>query len=126
MVLKFWFGAALAFLVMSPIEVESAPIDTLRDLQRGFDACIKAPADGAGSELTIVFALKRDGSLLGKPRITYSHLVGPTDAQRRFVEAAIAAVAKCFPVSITYELGSAIAGRHLAIRIVGHARTTNT
>jgi hypothetical protein len=123
--LKFWFGTALAFLVMSPIEAESAPVDTLRDLQRAFYVCVKAPA-AAGSELTIVFALKRNGSLLGKPRITYSHLVGDSDAQKRFVEDAIAAVAKCFPMSITYELGSAIAGRLFTIRIVGHARTTNT
>jgi hypothetical protein len=126
MLLKFWFGTALAFLVMSPIDAESAPVDTLRDLQRAFDVCVKAPAAAAGSELTIVFALKRDGSLLGKPRITYSHLVGDPDAQKRFVEEAIAAVAQCFPMSITYELGSAIAGRLFAIRIVGHARTTNT
>ena len=68
--------ASLAFLAASPIEARSAPANTLPDLWRELSACVKAPGDSAGSELTIIFALKRDGSLLGKPRITHSHLLG--------------------------------------------------
>ena len=58
----------------------------------------------------IVFALKRDGSLLGLPRITHSRLVGDADAQKAFVTDAVRALAKCLPVSITDGLGGAIAG----------------
>jgi hypothetical protein len=78
---KIWIIASLAFLAASPIEARSAPANTLPGLWRELSACVNAPGDSAGSELTIIFALKRDGSLLGKPRITHSHLLGDVDAQ---------------------------------------------
>ena len=117
---------ALAFLLVSSIEAYGAPANTLRELWSELSACITAPSGNAGSDLTIIFAPKRDGSLLGKPRIAHSHLIGDPDAQRRFVEAAIIAVAKCLPVIITSELGGAIAGRPLSIRIVSRPRETDT
>jgi hypothetical protein len=118
--------ASLAFLAASPIEARSAPANTLPDLWRELSACVKGPGDSAGSELTIIFALKRDGSLLGKPRITHSHLLGDADAQNAFVAGAIGALAKCLPISITDDLGGAIAGRPLSIRIGRLPKQTNT
>ncbi|MGA9849947.1 MAG: hypothetical protein WBQ45_20210 [Roseiarcus sp.] len=81
--------ASLAFFAATPIEARSAPANTLPDLWRELSACVKAPGGSVGSELTIVFALKRDGSLLGKPRITHSQLLGDADAQNAFVAGAI-------------------------------------
>jgi hypothetical protein len=118
--------ASLAFLAASPIEARSAPANTLPDLWRELSACVKGPGDSAGSELTIIFALKRDGSLLGKPRITHSHLLGDADAQNAFVAGAIGALAKCLPISITDDLGGAIAGRPLSIRIGRLPKQTDT
>jgi hypothetical protein len=117
--------ASLAFLAASPIEARSAPANTLPDLWRELSACVKGPGD-TGSELTIIFALKRDGSLLGKPRITHSHLLGDADAQNAFVAVAIGALAKCLPISITDDLGGAIAGRPLSIRIGRLPKQTDT
>jgi hypothetical protein len=77
-------------------------------------------------KLKIIFALKRDGSLLGKPRITHSHLLGDADAQNAFVAGAIGALAKCLPISITDDLGGAIAGRRLSIRIGRLPKQTDT
>jgi hypothetical protein len=118
--------ALLAFLAANPVKVTGAPANKLTDLWREFSACIKAPWDSAGSELTIVFALKRDGSLLGKPRITHSHLLGDVDVQKAFVADAIGALAICLPVNITESLGGAIAGRPLSIRIGRRPRETDT
>jgi hypothetical protein len=119
--------ASLAFLAASPSEARSAPANTLPDLWRELSACVKAsPGDSAGSELTIIFALKRDGSLLGKPRITHSHLLGDADAQNAFVAGAIGALAKCLPISITDDLGGAIAGRPLSIRVGRVPKQTDT
>ena len=118
--------ALLAFLVTGPTVVRSAPANTLFDLWRELNACVKAPSGNPGSEITIVFALKRDGSLLGKPRITHSHLLGDADAQLAFVAGAIGALAKCLPTNITDGLGGAIAGRPLSIRIGKRSKETNT
>ncbi len=118
--------ASLAFFAATPIEARSAPANTLPDLWRELSACVKAPGGSVGSELTIVFALRRDGSLLGKPRITHSQLLGDADAQNAFVAGAIGALAKCLPISITDDLGGAIAGRPLSIRIGMQPKRTDT
>ena len=74
---------------------------------------------------TIIFALKRDGSLLGKPRITHSHLLGDADAQNGFVRAP-SDPGKCLPISITDDLGGAIAQNPLSIRIGRQPKRTDT
>jgi hypothetical protein len=124
---KLWIAIVLAFLFASPAAAEGArPANSLDELWRELQACVKAPGGSPGSELTIFFALTRDGSLLGKPRITYSRLVGDADSQKRFVEAAIAALAKCLPLRMTEALGGAIAGRLLSIRVISRQKETDT
>jgi hypothetical protein len=115
---------AVLILVAGATPAVSAPANTLSELSLSLRSCVQAPTQSVGSELTILFALKRDGSLLGKPRITHSHLVGDSDAQAAFVADAIEALAKCLPVSITDALGGAIAGRPFSIRIGRRPRAT--
>jgi hypothetical protein len=117
---------SLAFLAISSAEARSAPANTLPDLWRELSACVRAPTESVGSEVTILFTLKRDGSLLGKPRITHSHLRGDAETQNAFMVEAIGALAKCLPVDITDGLGGAIAGRPLSIRIDRQPKQTDT
>jgi hypothetical protein len=124
--LKIRIIVSLVLLAASTIDATGAPANTLVDLRRELSVCVKAPVASVGSEITIVFTLKRDGSLLGRPRITHSHLLGDAEAQEAFVADAVAALAKCLPADITDGLGGAIAGRPIAIRIGRRARETNT
>jgi hypothetical protein len=97
---------------------EEAPANTLVDLQRQFGACIGSKSFGpAGSRLTIMLMMKRDGSIFGKPRITFSHLEGDKDARQAFVDDAERAVEACLPFRITPSLGGAIAGRPFVISL---------
>jgi hypothetical protein len=94
----------------------AAPANTLVDLQRQLGACMAGKAPGpAGSRLTIMLMMKRDGSIFGKPRITFSHLEGDKDSQQAFVDDAERAVEACLPFRITPSLGGAIAGRPFVI-----------
>jgi hypothetical protein len=100
----------------------SAPANTLMDLQRQFSACMAGkPLGPAGSRLTIRLMMKRDGSIFGKPRITFSHLEGDAEARQRFVDDAERAIEACLPFKITPSLGGAIAGRPFVI-ILGRAK----
>jgi hypothetical protein len=118
-------AASLALVPLGP--AKAAPADTLRDLFKALNECLlKAPAGIVGSEITIVFSLKRDGSLLGKPRISHARLLGDVDAQRSFAAGALAAFGRCLPLSVTNGLGSAIAGRPLSARVVSRAHETDT
>ena len=90
----------------------ASPANTLVDLQRQFGACMAGkPLGPPGSRLTIMLTMKRDGSIFGQPRITFSHLEGDADQRRRFVDDAERAVEACLPFRITPALGQAIAGR---------------
>jgi hypothetical protein len=127
-----WYTAIVAMAVWLGCSIEcvapaaGAPANTLPEMWRALQACVRVPSKSVGSELTIVFALNRNGTLQGQPRITYSHLVGDLDTQKAFIAAAIASVAECLPIQITDGLGGAIAGRLFSIRIGSHPKESDT
>jgi hypothetical protein len=97
---------------------ETPPANTLMDMRRQFGECMAGkPLGPAGSQLTIMFMMKRDGSIFGKPRITYSHLEGDQESRQRFVDDAERAVSACLPFKVTPALGGAIAGRLFSITL---------
>jgi hypothetical protein len=102
------------------------PANSLRELSIELQKCLVAPEGVAGSELTIVFSLRRDGALLGRPRISFSKLFGDAAEQRKFGEGVAAALNQCLPLPITDALGGAIAGRPMSIRFIVGRRQTNT
>jgi hypothetical protein len=96
----------------------AAPANTFVDLQRQLGACMAGKAPGpAGSQLTIMLMMKRDGAIFGKPRITFSHLEGDKESRQAFVADAERAVEACLPFRITPSLGGAIAGRPFVITL---------
>ena len=100
---------------------EGAPIDTLRDLYPALAACWRPP-DGLAkfelTEITVRFSLRRDGSLVGAPRITFARTPGDERARALLTEAALIAIRRCTPARITQDLGGAIAGRPIALRFI--------
>jgi hypothetical protein len=110
------------FAPQTALAQDGPPANTLVDLQRQFGACMAGKALGpAGSRLTIMMMMKRDGSIFGKPRITFSHLEGDKDTRQQFVDDAERAVETCLPFRVTPSLGGAIAGRPFFITL-GHPK----
>lgn len=102
----------LTGLIAAP--ASAAPANTLRELFDNLRSCLKVEAVDPSEELTIVFSLKRDGSLLGKPHISYSKLPSDPAERGRFIDSVAAALNECLPTPITDALGGAIAGRRLS------------
>jgi hypothetical protein len=120
-----WAVAALGVVALRPDAAEAAPANTLKELWAQLGECLQT-ADGAeGLDVTIVFSLTRDGALLGKPRITHSNSSPGADLRRAAVSLE-RAMNKCLPVSITDALGGAIAGRPLALRVLGRRKKKDT
>ncbi len=113
--------ASLSLLALLPALApaqEASPGNTLADVRRQFGGCLARTTLGAnGSRVTIVFMAKRDGSIFGKPRITWSHLEGDAEARGRFLAEAGHAVDACLPLNVTPALGAAIAGRMFSITL---------
>jgi len=118
----FPFGMALLAPLAANIAgaQDSAPANTLMDIRHQFGGCLRrTPVGSNGSRVTIIFSLKRDGSIFGKPRITFSHVEGGEEAGKRFLEDAERAVDSCLPIKVTPALGDAIAGHQFFITLGG-------
>jgi hypothetical protein len=104
----------LAILTM-PVAAQAAPaglpVNTLKEMGPALWACWRPPASVGNFQVTVVFALKRNGAVLGKPRITYATFNGNAEEQRRIMAAILDALEACTPVNVSDALGGAIAGR---------------
>jgi len=98
-----------------------AQVSTLGALYRALAACWTAP-EGLrkleGLEITARFALRRDGSVIGTPRITFAAGAPGPEARDVLVRATLRSIAACTPAPVTEGLGRAVAGRPLALRFV--------
>jgi hypothetical protein len=112
-----WVAASTCAVPVALAE-DAAPANTLMELRRQFGGCLGKNSLGPpGSQVTITFMMKRDGSVFGKPRVTFSHLEGDAEARQRFVDDAERAIDACLPLKITPSLGEAIAGRQFFITL---------
>ncbi|MFK5600182.1 hypothetical protein ACFZ8E_24765 [Methylobacterium sp. HMF5984] len=112
-------------LLLAATNARAEPTSTLNGMWQLLGSCTQSvggPAASVGSEVTLLFSIKRDGSLQGKPRITHSKLVGDEQAQKAFLSEVLASVARCFPLPITDGLGGAVAGRPLRIRVMNRPK----
>ncbi len=116
---------AALLILAAPPGAKAEPASTLAALWQRLGACSQAvggSAESAGSEVTVLFSIKRDGSLQGQPRITHASLKGDDAARKAFLAEALRGIARCFPLAITDGLGGAIAGRPLRLRVMNRAR----
>jgi hypothetical protein len=108
-----------------PAPGKNAPANTLAEMFHSLGACLSAEGSGQAGEMTLRFSVRRDGALIGKPRITYSKLPEDPEARRRFMDDMAAAFDRCVPVRITAGLGGALAGRPLSLRLGVKAKETD-
>ena len=112
-------------LLLATAAARAEPTSTLKGMWQLLGSCsqsVGGPAASVGSEVTLLFSIKRDGSLQGKPRITHSKLVGDEEAQKTYLSEVLASVARRFPLPITDGLGGAVAGRPLRIRVMNRPK----
>jgi hypothetical protein len=100
---------------------DGRPAETLKTLYTRLASCWRSPAGLARlerTEVTARFALRRDGSVIGEPRITFATQPADSKAFRLLADAARDAIRRCTPAEITPGLGGAIAGRPIALRFI--------
>lgn len=97
------------------------PADTLRALYRALASCWQAPEGLRRMEdvqITARFSLRRDGTVIGVPQITFARGVPSGEARDALVRATLDAIARCTPARVTPGLGAAVAGRPMALRFL--------
>lgn len=94
-------------------------VANLRAMSARLKGCWQPPALPRGSpgmDITVQFTFKRDGSLLGRPRITYERRDATDEERIIYRTAVMEALQRCAPMPFTSGMGGAIAGRPLTIR----------
>ena len=94
----------------------AAPLDTMGDVGDAIQACWTPPADAGNASVTLSFSFKRDGTLIGPPRPTAIKVDGDALAKKSFVDAAVAALQKCLPLSFSPKLAQGVAGNVFTLR----------
>ena len=95
-------------------------IDRLDGIAPAIARCWQAPHEG--DEVTVSVAFRRDGTVLGKPRITFIKASGGPDGQAAVANALLDAMRLCTPLRFTSSMGGSIAGRVLLIRLIAPRR----
>lgn len=97
---------------------QAGRIDNLSGVFRALQACWRPPAGSgfSGQEITIRIAFKRNGEVLGQPRITYYRAGNLPDQREPFTRSVREAFTRCTPFPFSEKLGGAIAGRIFTFR----------
>jgi hypothetical protein len=95
-------------------------VDRIRDVFRAIQACWRPPAGSgySGQEITLRIAFKRNGEVLGQPRITYYKAGTQSEQREPFTRSVRQAFERCTPLPFTNDLGAAVAGRPFIFRFV--------
>jgi hypothetical protein len=103
----------------------AAALNTIAEVFAALEACWIPPGleqARAGMQITVMLSFKRNGELLGKPRITYE-TPGASDDERTSYRVAMAqALRRCTPLRFTDALGGALAGRPLTMRFIDNRK----
>lgn len=96
-------------------------LDTIGNMFAALRACWTPapPADlPPDMQMSVRLSFRRNGELIGAPRVTYVSAGAPPEARERFHNAIMAALERCQPLPFTSGFGGAIAGRPIAIRFI--------
>lgn len=96
-------------------------LNRIKDVFDTIKTCWQRPGgdEFSGQELSILISFKRNGEVLGKPRITYYKPgTGGPDRRDAFTQSVREAFERCTPLPFSDSFGGAIAGRPFVFRFV--------
>lgn len=99
----------------------AAPVDSIRDLFAALRLCWEPPGrDQARTDMqmTVRLSFRRDGGVIGTPRITYATADADDATRQAYWHAITAALDRCTPLMLTAGMAGALAGRPIAIRYI--------
>jgi hypothetical protein len=96
-------------------------LDTIAALFAALRGCWMPPAAAElppDMQMSVRLSFKRNGQMIGAPRVTYVSAGASRKSREQFHTAIIAALHRCQPLPFTSGFGGAVAGRPIAIRFI--------
>jgi len=104
---------------VTPALAEPARVDTIKDVVARLRTCWKPPPASLanpGIDITVIVSFKRDGNILGHPKITYESEQATDNDRLNYRIAVMEALQRCTPMPFTEGMAGAVAGRPFAIQ----------
>ena len=109
----------LALSTMSAAQPRPDRVDTIKEAFARFRTCWKPPPPNRVNPdvaITAIVTFRRDGTILGHPKITYESENATDNDRLEYRIAVMEALQRCTPMPFTESMGGAVAGRPFAVR----------
>src|SRR5712675_2205237 len=110
---------------VSAAQAEPGQVDNIKEAFARFRTCWKPPPPSQANpdvEITAIVTFRRDGSILGHPKITYES-ENATDNDRLLYRVAVMeALQRCTPMPFSEGMAGAVAGRPFAVQFQNRKR----
>jgi hypothetical protein len=114
-----WFAAPLLLWSVSSGYAASDQVDNITEAFARFRTCWKRPPAARANPdvaITAIVTFRRDGTILGHPKITYESENATDNDRLQYRIAVMEALQRCTPMPFTESMGGAVAGRPFAVR----------
>jgi hypothetical protein len=107
-----------------PVLAAPPRVERIADVFRAVGACWLGAGELAptGQELTLRLSFKRNGEILGQPRVTYYKPGASPEERKPFTDSILAALDRCLPLPFSPTFGAAVAGRPFVLRFIDARR----
>jgi hypothetical protein len=103
---------ALLLTAAFPARAQPAQVNTIADVFERMRTCWRPPIRANPEiDITVIVSFKRNGDILGNPRITYESERASDDDRVMYRVAVMEALQRCTPMPFTDSMAGAIAGR---------------
>jgi hypothetical protein len=121
-----WCAAAWLWSAsMASAQTAPGQVDNIKDVIAKLGTCWRPPPPSRANpdvEITVIVSFRRDGSILGHPKITYES-DGATDNDRLMYRIAVMeTLQRCTPMPFTEAMAGAVAGRPFAVKFNNNRR----
>jgi len=111
-------AAALLAAPLTPAMSQAPQLNTIKDVFIRLYSCWEPPLRAnPKSTVSVIVSFRRDGSILGQPKITYESEEANDNDRLLYRIAIMKALERCTPLSFTDTLGGAVAGHPFALRL---------
>jgi hypothetical protein len=115
-----WFAAAwLSSASMASAQAEPGQVDSIKGVIERLGTCWRPPPPSRANpdvEITVIVSFRRDGTILGRPKITYESDSATDNDRLMYRIAVMETLQRCTPMPFTEGMAGAVAGRPFAIK----------
>jgi hypothetical protein len=115
-----WCAAAwLSSAAMASAQTEPGQVDSIKGVIEKLATCWRPPPPSRANpdvEITVIVSFRRDGTILGRPKITYESESATDNDRLMYRIAVMETLQRCTPMPFTEGMAGAVAGRPFAIK----------